>query len=42
VYALSQPLKVGPTHGWKDIQSQLSGKVLAVEEYELVYQRQRR
>ena len=42
VYALSQPIKVGPTAGWKEVQAQLSGKVLAVEEYELSYQRQRR
>jgi hypothetical protein len=42
VYALSQPIKVGPTAGWKEVQAQLGGKVLAVEEYELSYQRQRR
>ncbi len=42
VYALAQPIKVGPTAGWKEVQAQLSGKVIAMEEYELSYQRLRR
>ncbi len=42
VFALSQPLKVGATDGWREIQAQLTGKVLAVEEYGLSYQRMRR
>jgi len=39
VYALSQPLKVGPQTSWQDMRSQLRGRVLDIGEYLLLYQR---